>query len=457
MKNSKVAILLPMYNVASYLSDCLESVLSQTFSDFEAICIDDGSTDGSGEILERCAARDLRIRVIHKENTGYGHSLNVGLDQARGKYLAIVESDDLAERMMLETLVVAAERDGLDVVKGEFLFLDETGRSTPHQYGQDIPYGSTFRPEEHPRIFSELMLLPSIWSGLYRIDFLRKHQIRFHETPGASFQDVSFVFQVLAKAKRFLLLDTPVYRYRSENTASSVKSVEKPFCIFDEFSFIKAWCEKEVKIELYRTLFSMKYEHYFAHFYRVDALYQYAVLEKIKEELTADCFTPEIFSEVLATQGANWTEFTEACVRMVLENSEAFFRASCEPYWDRIAYRGKMMGPSQALFDLLRFYADEKRPIYVYGAGVYGKAFLKIAKREQLPIHGILVTERTPEQKELSGLPIFSCEDRNDLKEAVVIVAMKKQSQESVLTLLSQKGCPHILSLGRSDVKEAIE
>ena len=99
----QISVLVPVYNVECYLEQCLESLVKQSFKDIEMICVDDGSTDCSGLILDRYAASDSRIRVIHKQNTGYGDSMNVALDCARGEYIAILESDDYAKDMFIDS------------------------------------------------------------------------------------------------------------------------------------------------------------------------------------------------------------------------------------------------------------------------------------------------------------------------------------------------------------------
>ena len=100
----KISVIMPTYNVEKYLASALESVINQTFGDIEIICINDGSTDNSLHILEDYAAKDKRIKIINKENSGYGASMNIALKQAKGEYISIVETDDFIEFNMLERL-----------------------------------------------------------------------------------------------------------------------------------------------------------------------------------------------------------------------------------------------------------------------------------------------------------------------------------------------------------------
>ena len=116
----KISVVIPIFNVEDFLGPCLDSVLNQTLKDFEVICVNDGSTDGSLDILKEYLSKDDRIRIINKDNAGYGHTMNIGLDMASGKYFVIVESDDYILPTMFETLYEAAEENDLDFVKSDF-------------------------------------------------------------------------------------------------------------------------------------------------------------------------------------------------------------------------------------------------------------------------------------------------------------------------------------------------
>ena len=105
----KVSVIIPAYNAERYVKDALESVMAQSLTEIEILAVDDGSTDRTGKILEDYSQKDERIRVIHKKNTGYGNTMNVGMDQARGKYLAVLESDDRMLPDMLKNLYTVAE------------------------------------------------------------------------------------------------------------------------------------------------------------------------------------------------------------------------------------------------------------------------------------------------------------------------------------------------------------
>lgn len=233
-----VSILVPICNVERYLRECLESICSQTLDDIQIICINDGSTDLSPQIIEEFRQIDSRIDVISKPNSGYGDSMNKGLDAARGEYIGIVESDDVASAEMFEELLALAKANDADVVKSNFFEHEDNHPSDFDPLVENLgdgPFDTVFCPLDHQGIF---LWRPAIWSGLYKASFLRENGIRFLPTPGASFQDTSFNFKVFAAAKRAYLTKKGYLHYRIDNVNSSVKSMKKVFCICDEYKEI---------------------------------------------------------------------------------------------------------------------------------------------------------------------------------------------------------------------------
>lgn len=116
------SIIIPVYNVAPYLRECLDSVLAQTFTDWEAICIDDGSTDGSGEILDEYAAKDKRFKVIHQKNAGVSAARNAGIDAAGGEYVTFLDGDDAYDRSWLEGFWGLIKDTGAELVRQQVRF-----------------------------------------------------------------------------------------------------------------------------------------------------------------------------------------------------------------------------------------------------------------------------------------------------------------------------------------------
>lgn len=260
----KVSLLVPIYNAEKYLEQCLDSAAAQTLQDIEIICIDDGSSDSSREIIQRYLDTDPRFRVIDKPNSGYGASMNMGLDAAKGDFIGILESDDFIETEMLETLYKIATKHEAQVVKSNFYFY----WSTPEPKDELFEFANKkmcdhiFEPFVEYEVF---YMKPSIWSAIYKRDFLEKNEIRFLETPGASYQDSAFNFKVWCAATRAWCTYDAFAHYRQDNEASSVNSPGKVYCICDEYEEMFKYLDEkfpEKSKHLKAVLVTMQYDTY---------------------------------------------------------------------------------------------------------------------------------------------------------------------------------------------------
>lgn len=233
----KVSVIVPVCNVEKYLRQCLDSILAQTMEDIEIICVDDGSTDTSGWILDQYALRDGRIRVIHKSNAGYGAAMNTGLAMACGDYIGIVESDDCIREDMYQMLYSVAVEDDLDLVKSDVLYWLETAAYTRQVHSQwlDNYYDRVLYDGDRNVFFDFYM---NIWTGIYKRKFLLRHAIWFHESPGASYQDNGFWMQTLLYCHKAKWLSQAFYLYRQDNPAASVKNRDKMLAMANEYEFL---------------------------------------------------------------------------------------------------------------------------------------------------------------------------------------------------------------------------
>ncbi len=287
----KVSIVIPVYNVQRYLRECLDSVVSQTLKDIEIICVDDGSNDNSGKILDEYAGKDERIKVIHKKNTGYGHSMNVGFDATTGEYIGIVESDDYADKRMFETLYNIACNNDLDVVKsGFYYYYTDPVRNEKVEIVSKIMDKKTICPSTDFKSKMEMVefynIKPTIWSAIYKRSFIKENNIRFLETPGASYQDAGFSFKVMATAKRVQLIREAFLHYRQDNSESSVNSKGKVFCVCDEYKEMQRFLDTSpiLKGRLESVLWRIKFDSYMWNFERVGTKYKFLFLERASEE-----------------------------------------------------------------------------------------------------------------------------------------------------------------------------
>lgn len=241
MCTPKVSVVIPCYNVEKYLRQCLDSVVHQTLKELEIICVNDGSTDSTLAIIQEYAAEDPRIRIIDKPNSGYGESMNQGFDLATGEYIGIIESDDFAELDMFENLYTCAKQHQLDVAKSGWFDYWSTPeeRNVPRRVTTPARADRTFCPVEDVVSKTEMQSIfnvqSTIWSAIYRRSFIRESNIRFIESPGASYQDASFNFKIWALAKRVRVLEACYLHYRKDNPGSSVHNTGKMYCICDEY------------------------------------------------------------------------------------------------------------------------------------------------------------------------------------------------------------------------------
>lgn len=296
MPSVKVSIVMPSLNVAKYIRQCIESVLAQTLEDIEIICVDAGSTDGTLEILTEYAEKDSRITVIRSDKKSYGYQMNLGMDAATGEYMGIVETDDYAEPDMFEKLYEAAAADDLDVVKSGFFyyFSKPEEKNIPAPVTSSVFSRKVFCPTtdfESPLEQVEFFnIKPTIWSAIYRLDFLRDRQIRFNETPGASFQDSSFNFKVWALAKRVRMLEDCFLHYRQDNEASSINSPGKVYCVADEYAemerFLLANPLLHGKLEGIKN--RLKYDTYIWNYSRLSEPLQKEFIHYASKEFAAD-------------------------------------------------------------------------------------------------------------------------------------------------------------------------
>ncbi|MBQ8931779.1 MAG: glycosyltransferase [Ruminiclostridium sp.] len=297
----KVSIVVPVCNVENYLVECLDSVVNQTLREIEIICVDDGSKDSSLSILREYEKKDHRVKVITKPNSGYGNTMNVGMDMATGEYIGIVESDDYVERNMFQRLYDTAKKFDAQIVKSDhYIFSTRNGRKNktiqylcPPEY-----YNKVINSELYKEIFDFSMMN---WTGVYRTDFIRENNIRHNETPGASFQDNGFWFQVMSLAKRVVMLNEAFYYYRQDNPNSSINSKAKVYCICDEYNYIQSFIESNgnLKHTHFNKFFSKKVFNYLHSYKRIAEEFKVDFLKRIGEEFDRDMKLPYLKLEQL--------------------------------------------------------------------------------------------------------------------------------------------------------------
>lgn len=318
----EISIIVPAFNVAEFLEKCLDSLLVQSLHDIEIICINDGSADKTAEILNAYQSKDSRIKVIHKDNSGYGHSMNVGLKTAAGNYIGIVEPDDFVANDMFEKLHHLAMKHDADVVKSDFFyyFTRENQVRTAGKISRSLA-DKVITAKEFPQI---LKIMPSIWSAIYRREFLEKHQIKFLETPGASYQDTSFAFKTLALADRIVFTPEAYLYYRQDNENSSVHSVKKVFHICREYDELTDFLSRHPEVKSYANAYKLikQYRAYLWNVKRIDPEFRDQFIE-----VFADSF--EKFHRNGELNGTFFSKVNKKEVHLLI-NDRKKFRMWCD-------------------------------------------------------------------------------------------------------------------------------
>ena len=273
---TKVSIIIPVYNVQDYLKECLDSVINQTMTDIEIICVNDGSTDNSLQIIREYEKIDNRIVVIDKPNAGYGHTINCGFERASGEYVVIVESDDFVEPDMAERMYAKVKEHDADIIRANYY--EYNGEDFYREMLKDYPYDKPFSVDDIPSV---LDVNPC---NLYmcRKAYIQENEIMLNETPGASYQDISYHFQVLYFAKKIVFMKDALLHYRINRDESSINSSSKPFCVCDEFEYIWKIVNKHNPIseDIYEHIVRFQYTIFRNNYFRIASCYQYAFAMK---------------------------------------------------------------------------------------------------------------------------------------------------------------------------------
>ena len=228
MSETLVSVIVPIYNAGPYLEQCLDSIVAQTHKELEIILLNDGSTDDSLSTMQRYAIADGRIKVIDKQNQGYGATCNRGLAEASGTWISIVEPDDWIEPSMYADMLAFAQQYAdedtpLDIVKTPSwrIWMPDTEQ----QRKLNCSYKNRIHPRHQPFSIGDAAHLlchhPSIWSAIYRMSFLKEHDIHFKEIPGAGWADNPFLVETLCQTNRIGYFDTAYYCYREETPEKS--------------------------------------------------------------------------------------------------------------------------------------------------------------------------------------------------------------------------------------------
>ena len=419
-----VSVLVPVYNVERYLPACLDSLVTQTLEDIEIICINDGSMDASLDILRKYASRDNRMKIIDKGNTGYGHTMNVGLQNAKGDYIGIVESDDFADGKMFETLYRTASYFDADLVKSNYWEYRDN-ESIFVRLLEDGPYGKVLKPRQDlVRVF---IFKPTIWSAIYRREFLLENAISFNETSGASFQDTSFNFKVFSCAERAVLVEAAYVHYRQDNVSSSVNGSGKVYCVVDEYRKCAEFLETrpELKKQLEYLLPALEWNTYQWNYRRISSSVKYEFLERM-----VHCFHELWDSGSIRPSYWYYKVHLDDLMRIMLDRDAFLHEVYC-------GFQRKL------LFSVaLKHKFQRNRKIYLYGAGKIGCEMASYLRECELD-------DKENNPQAVLGKPVLSMDEASaeGLEGALVLLAVKESTQYEVLPVLRRRGFKNIVAV----------
>ena len=268
----EISIIVPVYNVEKYLNKCVDSILNQTFKEFELILVDDGSPDNSGAICDQYAKKDSRVKVIHKENGGLSSARNAGIEVAQGKYLGFIDSDDYIAEDMYEILYQNIKKYNADISSVELISV-YNDRFKLKDYSPEI---KVLNQEQAMQVVLEgTDFYAYAWNKLYNRNLF--NEIRFPK--GKTFEDAFIIMKILKRANKVVISNVEKYFYvKRQNSIMSSTFSKKTFDVID------AWEEdKNNIIKLYPELSDVYRKRIcWAHFFVLDK----ALLSNSKESTT---------------------------------------------------------------------------------------------------------------------------------------------------------------------------
>ena len=288
-ENPKVSVIIPVYNGETYLRKCLDDILAQTLKEIQVICVNDGSTDGTLDILKEYAGKDSRVLVLDQENTGAGAARNNGLLHAEGEYLSFLDADDFFEPEMLMEAYRHAEKKKADITVFRGDRYDDTEE---HYIPMDYSVKSSQLPGKDPFSYHDIpdhtftVFVGWAWDKLYRRDFVMKDEyLRFQNLRTSN--DLFFVFSSLTKAEKISVLDKKLIHHRIHVKGSLSVTRERSWRCFYEAS--KALQEELKRIGAYQEVEKgfLNWTLHFA-FWNLDTI-EGPGFEKVYDLITGEC------------------------------------------------------------------------------------------------------------------------------------------------------------------------
>lgn len=418
-----VSIIVPIYNVERYLDACIDSLCGQTYKEIEILLMNDGSTDSSPEICEKWCKKDERMILHGKRNTGYGDTVNQGIDLAQGKYVIVIESDDFVEPKMVEDLVLLAEQNEVDFVKADYYrnWYGEKVKSNNFDRNKCI-CNEVFSAKENMNKFNTDA---SVWSAIYRKDFLDRNEIRFRTTPGASFQDIGFIFKVFASAERGYFTSGAYVNYRQENEEASARSREKVMAVVGELRSCEEFLDSQ-KMDacFYPWLMRSRFNTYRWNLSRIAPQFVDDFMEVFLCEIKQDIEAGRYFKE-------EYSPGAQAYMQRLLDQPEQLAREIKEEKLEKEYIR---------LYETLIFEKIKKDSLtYIYGAGKLGQEVYRYLTAKMPGCNLRFVCTEGDQEKGIYGIEQIPAGD-----ELIIIAIRSVEERAKVFGELQKKGFTRI-------------
>lgn len=404
----KVSVIIPVYNVEQYLRECLDSVIGQTMTEIEIICIEDRSTDGSWEILQEYANKEPRMILLRNEkNCGLGYTRNRGIEIARGEYIQFVDSDDYIVPDALERLYRIARENDLDLLKSLYYIYFESSQSMVKLAAREECgdfFGHVYAGQE--LLYLANMNTVEVFTGcanFVRTKLLMNHNIRF--PVDVYYEDTTFSMEVCRFAGRSMYADEWVYVYRRrENSTMTAPVTDK-----HTYSYIS----QLLRMRRMYTEESLPEDRPLYLFYvAVQSIY-FKWRQQRFEFINLDRPKPDL---------SGWSQ----------EEIEEF--QSVYPEIDGY----------QRVRDHLELLKNSK--VYLYGAGAYAKRYINILDTYDVEVAGVLVTNPGDNKSSFFGHPIQGIDDCPiDPEKDVVLLAVSEKLRGEILAVLKEKKIRHVI------------
>lgn len=282
-RGSMISVIVPVYNVEKYLRKCIDSILRQTYTDYEIICIDDGSTDDSGKILDSIEAENDKVKVYHIKNVGVSNARNFGIEKAKGEWIAFIDSDDYVEETYLEELYGKIEdKETLVFCKKNLIF--PGGTKTLSTEKALVDHNLDNVQEFYKNFFilsvsSDEILMGSICRLLFNKEIIDRYGLKFIKKLRFS-EDMCFLFRYLRYVKKIRVVDKPLYNYVQTGESATTKyydATQDYLNFYDEIITIVQddFLKKQIAFELEQNLFVRELE------YRTSEEYNKANIKRI--------------------------------------------------------------------------------------------------------------------------------------------------------------------------------